>query len=80
MKRVFGVEKIRLLVTSTYNENGIYNNDEPVPEDCEVSNLPQRLLELSQKAEHGNVKELVISFQNDNINTMLVEIYNGFRE
>jgi hypothetical protein len=71
---------IKLLITSTYKEDGTYNNEKPVLEECMIQNLPQRLLELSRKANKGNENELVISFPNDNAETMLVEIYNGFRE
>lgn len=74
------MDKIKLLVTSTYKEDGTYNNNDPIPEECDILNLPQRLFELSRRVDFGEEKELVISFPNDNKDTMLVEIYNGHRE
>ena len=74
------MEKIKLLITSTYKEDGTYNDNKPIPEECGVLNLPQRLLELARKVDGGSEKELVISFPHDDTNTMRVELYNGFRE
>ncbi len=74
------MEQIKLLVTSAYKENGYPNRDDPVPMDCEVEKLPEVLLDLARKANFGGLKELVISFPDDDTSMMLVELYNGFRE
>lgn len=74
---------IKIQVTETYDENGIPRNHNDIIKeyDVEINNLPQILLELARKAsQNKDNQELVLSFPNDDVSTILVEIYNGYRE
>ncbi|TAH62775.1 MAG: hypothetical protein EWM50_04980 [Gottschalkiaceae bacterium] len=74
---------IKIQVTETYDENGIPRNHNDIIKECdvEINNLPQIFLELARKAsQNKDNQELVLSFPNDDANTILVEIYNGYRE
>lgn len=74
---------IKIQVTETYDENGIPRNHNDIIKECdvEINNLPQIFLELARKAsQNKDNQELVLSFPNDDVNTILVEIYNGYRE
>ena len=47
----------------------------------DINDLPNVLLELAREAsEITDNQELVISFPNDDADTMSVEIYNSYRE
>jgi len=72
---------VRLLVTQTYNEQGAW--DSKIIEEREVApeEIPQALLELARRADDRQEEQkVVVTFPEDNTDTVKVEIYNGFRE
>ena len=72
---------MRLLVTQTYNEQGAW--DSKIIEEREVApeEIPQALLELARRADDRQEEQkVVVTFPEDNTDTVKVEIYNGFRE
>ena len=67
---------IEVIVTSTYDENGVYPNEVIGSQYVNVEDIAMFLYELTVIS---NTDELVISFPNGS-KEMLVEIYNGYRE
>lgn len=76
------MEMIDLVIFSTYNEhNHLSDEDDFIEEQMPLHLLPQRLMELAQRAsDDPGGQELVISFPDGDPHNMHVEIYNGYRE
>jgi CRISPR/Cas system endoribonuclease Cas6 (RAMP superfamily) len=77
------VSKVTLQVTSTYDQN---RNIRDISKDFETEevevnhNLIQKFLELARTASKDkDWQNLVISFPNDDAETIRVEVYNGYR-
>jgi hypothetical protein len=72
---------MKAIITSTYDDKGLNCGERFTEEEIPVNELPQRLLELALKAsEYKHNQEVVISFPNDDTETMRIEVYNGYRE
>lgn len=73
---------VNLQITQTYDlEKGKLDYSIIEEKTITTDELPSKLLELARRAsEHKHNQNVVLSFPDDDTNTILVEIYNGYRE